>query len=219
MRNGYGIILDLDGTLYRFKSKDGTFANSNFCAALKINMYGYLAERLGLSKNEAQAKYQTLDKLYPEAMSLGVEKELGINRYDWFTNTWNLEPDHHITRPNPRLVELLAPFKGRALLLTGAPAVWTSAALQYLGLDQFFGDNVITGEDNLRKPHPAVFLKAASMLDRPCSSIISIGDQNPTDILPAKQLGMTTIRIGSIPEDADFVAPEICRALELARKI
>ena len=97
--------------------------------------------------------------------------------------------------------------------------IWTSAALQYLGLDQFFGDNVITGEDNLRKPHPAVFLKAASMLDRPCSSIISIGDQNPTDILPAKQLGMTTIRIGSILEDADFVAPEICRALELARKI
>lgn len=104
-------------------------------------------------------------------------------------------------------------------MLTAAPEAWAYPVLEYLGVGEIFGDNVVTGEPDLRKPDPAVFRKAAGMLQRECCEVISIGDQNESDILPARSLGMLTIRVGVEIEDADYLAQNIYEAVDLAKKV
>jgi HAD superfamily hydrolase (TIGR01509 family) len=45
----------------------------------------------------------------------------------------------------------------------------------------------------VRKPNPAVFLNAAAALEVPAASCLVVGDRIDTDVVPAKQLGMTAV--------------------------
>jgi len=214
VKNKRGIIFDLDGTLYHFKGGDGSFGASDFYADLRQNMTRFLASRLDISGVEAQREYARIKDQYNGEVSLGVEKELGIDRYEWFGNTWNLEPAGYISSPGSRLAESLVPFSDRSLVLTAAPAAWAKPVLTYLGISDIFGERVITGEPDVRKPNPAIFRRAAHLLQRRCCEVISIGDQNESDILPAKALGMLTIKVDSASMDADYCADSIYGAID-----
>lgn len=214
-----GVILDLDGTLYQFRGVDGTFGGSDFYDGLKNNMYSYLAEVIGLTEEAAKAEYERIKDMFNGEVSLGVEQELGIDRYDWFGNTWNLNPADYLDPPRAELAESLASLEGRAVVLTAAPAAWAYPALEYLGISDLFNRNVLTGEPDIRKPNPAVFKQAANVLQRQCCEVVSVGDQNSSDILPAKQLGMLTVKIGLEAEDADYFASDIYGALQIVKKI
>jgi len=207
-----GLIIDLDNTLYRAKSPDGTFAQSELKWAIMRNARRFVAQRLGVSPEQA-------DELLAQAkargsLSLVFEQCHGISRYEWFANVWNLEPAQYITPADRTLSRQLRPYTGRALVLTSGPRVWALPALSYLGIADVFGDRVITGEPDIRKPNPAVFLMAAQQLGRAPNEIVSIGDQNITDIIPAKALGMRTILIGPTQGDAHFHAHTIHQALK-----
>lgn len=219
MKNEQGVIFDLDGTLYRLRSSDGTFGNSSFYADLQANMSRFLADRLGLSSTDAECEYTRIKDQYNGEVSLGVELELGIDRYEWFGNTWNLDPARYVDAPGENLAESLAPFRGRSLVLTAAPAAWAYRVLEYLGMDEMFDGKVITGEPDLRKPNPAIFRKAAQILQKQCCEVISVGDQNESDIVPAKALGMTTVRIGSVMEDADYRVDDVYGAVNLLARL
>src|ERR1700689_923875 len=99
MKRERGAIFDLDGTLYQLRGIDGTFSNSDFYADLRNNMRTYLAEVLKLSEEAASAEYERIKGKFNGEVSLGVEQELGISRYDWFNNTWNLDPSKYIEAP------------------------------------------------------------------------------------------------------------------------
>ncbi len=136
-------------------------------------------------------------------VSLGVEKTFGIDRYRYFAANFNLEPKKYL-EPNRNLIPIMDKVCGRAAILTSAPLVWAKKALAFLGIDQYFDGSVFTGEGDIRKPNPEAFRQVIKFLNCPPSQVFSIGDQEQTDILPAKTLGMKTIIVGSESLVADY---------------
>jgi putative hydrolase of the HAD superfamily len=210
-------IFDLDGTLYSFAPGYVSFGKSAFYAELRGRIIGYVAMTLNVANDEAKRIFEEIDSEFNGELSIGFEKVYGIDRYEYYEATWSLSPKDYIG-DDSRLVEALSSFRGHALLLTAAPRAWALGALKHLGVTDIFGDNIITGEPDMRKPDPAVFRQAAALLNTHPSNIISIGDQNYSDIVPAKSIGMTTILIGPEQLDAHYRADSIYDAISLIKE-
>jgi len=219
MKEQYRFILDMDGTLYRFDRGQGDmFTASRFYADLRENIYAFFVDRLGIQKSEAIAQYERIKKKYRGEVSLGVEQEFGINRYDYFGNTWNMDPGGYIEK-DADLPVVLDSLKGRLALLTAAPRVWAVNVLAFLEIEDAFEGNIFTGEPDIRKPSPLVFQAVADRLGTTPPYIFSIGDQEQSDIIPAKAIGMRGVLIGSLPESiADYQASNVKLAIETLQK-
>lgn len=220
MKKEYGIIFDMDGTLYRFANESGgNFAKTQFYDDVITGTISFLSERLVVRPEQAHSKLQQIRETYNEGISLGIEKEFGIDRYEYFSGAWGtLEPANYIPQ-NLTLESQLNLAKGRIALLTAAPKVWATKVLSFLNLRDIFGDFVTTGEPDLRKPDPAVFLQVAQQLNLPPQFIYSVGDQEHSDIIPAKEVGMKTIRVGNNETQADHRVTDIAEAISLLKKL
>lgn len=218
MKEKHNFIFDMDGTLYAFnKGKGGGFTSSQFYSDVKSNVYRLLTTRLGIGNSEAETEYERIKEKYSGEVSLGVEGEHGIDRYDFFENTWNLNPEEYIEK-DEELSKALSEFKGRVALLTAAPRIWALNVLSHLNLENVFENRVYTGEPNERKPNPIVFQRIADDFEMQSSKIFSIGDQEASDIIPAKSIGMKTILIGSSPTSkADYQVRNARHAIRLLK--
>lgn len=209
----------MDGTLYRFDKGQGrSFTASRLYTDLRSNAYAFFMDRRGLSKDRAVTEYERIKEKYDGEVSLGVEQEYGIDRYDYFANTWNLNPERYIEKDTD-LPEMLGQMKGKVALLTAAPRVWATNVLAYLGVADMFENRVYTGEPDVRKPNPLVFQKIADNFAVSPSNVFSIGDQEYSDIIPARNIGMKTVLIGSSQNTAaDYQATDVKLAINLLRK-
>ncbi|MFZ1301850.1 MAG: HAD family hydrolase [Candidatus Microsaccharimonas sp.] len=212
------VIFDMDGTLYKFKGPENTtFVQSQFYADLKVQIVDYIAARLNVSKQEAQQYMETVGQDYDGELSLGFEKEYAIDRYDYYEGTWGaMTPAEYIVS-NPDLKSMMDEFAGRSVLLTAAPKVWAQKVIEYLNLGNVFEDRFITGEPDIRKPNPEVFKQAAQLLGVDPEEVISVGDQNYSDIVPAASLGMKTILIGPEQQSADYRVDSVIGALAILK--
>lgn len=211
------VIFDMDGTLYQFP--EGTkFSSSPLGEAVKEKITSFIAKEFKLRDDEARQKYIELKMRYDGELSLGLEREFGIDRMRFFEETWSIDPENIIT-PEPNLKCELAQLSIRCALLTSAPRVWASRVLRYIDVINKFDGLIFTGESDIRKPNPKVFLAIAKTLGLEGNQIVSIGDQEYSDIIPAKQVGMRTVRIGKdVQSDADFIAPDVKGALAILRR-
>lgn len=188
----------MDGTLYQFdKEKGESFKNSRFAQDLKKNIIDYFIKKFKLSYDEALRLYKKIQNNYKGEISTGVEKEFGILRAEFFEETWNLYPEKYIIK-NTHLPKLLLALQGNCALVTSAPTIWATRVLEYLEIADAFGDSIYTAESYIRKPNPLVFLHIARKFNSPTCTVISIGDQEATDIIPAAAIGMRTIYVGSL---------------------
>lgn len=185
---------------------------------IRENVYRFFTEELKISREQAIQTYEKIKDNFKGEVSLGVEKTFGIDRYRYFAATWNLEPKKYL-KPNGDLVPMMEQVCGRAAVLTSAPFVWARKVLSFLGIDKYFGDSVFTGEGDIRKPNPEAFRKVLRFLNCPPEQVFSIGDQEQTDILPAKTLGMKTIIVGSESTVADYSIKNIDDFPTLIKKI
>lgn len=211
------VIFDMDGTLYQFPNGT-TFSSSPLGEAVKENVTSFIAEEFKLQDDEARLKYRELQMQYDGEMSLGLEQEFGIDRMSFFEETWGIDPENVIV-PEPNLKDELAQLSIRCALLTSAPRVWATRVLGYIDVINIFDDLIFTGEPDIRKPNPEVFRAIAKILGLDANQIVSIGDQEYSDIIPAKEVGMRTVRIGkNVQTDADFIAPNVRSALAILRQ-
>ena len=210
-------IFDMDGTLYQFPNGT-TFSSSPLGEAVKENVTLFIAKEFNLRDDEARQKYIELQTRYNGEMSLGLEQEFGIDRLRFFEETWGIDPENIII-PEPNLKDELAQLSIRCALLTSAPRVWATRVLNYIDIVNTFDNLLFTGEPDIRKPNPKVFLGIARILGLSASQIVSIGDQEYSDIIPAKEVGMRTVRIGKdVQSDANFIAPDVRGALAMLRQ-
>ena len=217
MRKTTKFIFDLDGTLYQFSpGQSHGFERSVFYADLKQRVLNFIASEFNLSANRALDFFHKVDAEFAGELSIGFEKKYGIDRHRYFAATWDCLPKTYMQR-DARLAEALAPLSGRALLLTNAPRIWADRTLAHLGVADIF-DHIITGEPDIRKPDPQVFVEAAAMLGADPTDIVSVGDQNHSDIVPAKSVGMATVLIGPEQQAADFRADDIYHALRVIKE-
>jgi len=219
MKEKSKFIFDMDGTLYKFdKNTSQTFVASRFGMDIAQNVHTFFMDRFNLSNEQAQVELSRLDSTYNGEVSLGLETEFGINRNEYFAATWNLEPSDYIEK-NPNLRGMLEEIRGRIALLTAAPRIWAIKVLAHLEIDDLFENNIVTGDPDERKPNVIVFQRIAERFNTSPSTVFSIGDQEHTDILPAKSIGMQTVRIGSSDTQADYFAEDVETAVRLLKKL
>jgi len=196
------IIFDLDGTLYVFDNSNSVnFASSKFYKTIKSNAYRFLQKRLNMGPEEAKETYEDIKRNFDGELSLGLEAKFGVDRYEWFEAVWDLNPRDFIKQKSRK--ELVDSLNAEVSILTAAPRVWASKALDYLGLPEY-KRMLFTGESNLRKPNPVAFKQICDKAGIPPEKTVSIGDQVASDILPAKSLGMRTILVRTQSNEADY---------------
>jgi len=214
----HNLLLDLDGTLYNFDGKEGgVFHSSTFYKDLRKSIITFIKERKKLNTLAAEKELERIHVKYNGEISIGVENEYGIDTITYFGNTWNLDPKKYIIKDDT-LSKLLAVYRGRITLLTAAPSAWAIQALDHLEITEMFDEKIYTGESLLRKPNPLIFQKIVDDAGIPADEFISIGDQEYSDIAPAKSIGMKTMLIGKLENSvADYQANNIFDAIELLR--
>ena len=118
------------------------------------------------------------------------------------------------------LIEL-AKMGLKLVVVSDAPRFQAWLRLAELHLLHIF-DHVVTFDDTgERKPHPAPFQKALSLLGMEPSEVLMVGDWAERDIVGAAQLGMKTVfarygdRFGTLESGADYEIDDICDVLEI----
>lgn len=188
------IFFDLDGTLY--KMKGGSFHESVLKRYILENAVAFIALRLKKKKSEASEILNNIIKKYGESISIGLEKEFGLDRYDYFKAAWDVPANLVIYRERNLRKNLLALNKSyRLVLISDAPLVWSKNVLVELNIYDIFKDNIFSGESNVRKGFKTAFPNVIKLLKLKAAECLSVGDQEHSDILPAKELGIKTVFI------------------------
>ena len=208
------IIFDLDGTLYEFEG--GSFRNSNLSKKVLENALCYIQEKLNKNHAGAQEILMKIREKHGEEISIALEKEYGLDRYDYFKNVWNIPSKGYIKKKSG-LKSLLFKLKEKFILtlVTDSPAVWANHVLEELEVKDIFGDNIFTGEGDERKGLNNAFERIYRKYGVKPENCIIVGDQEHTDIIPAKKEGITTVFVNQ--ETSKFADYNIGDILELGK--
>lgn len=206
----------MDGTLYQFPN-GGTFLEVPFGQTIQQNTRTFIGRRFGLDEMAAAEEYERLFAKFDGELSLGLERDFGIDRMQFFEETWNLDPAEFII-PEPGVREALERVDADRVLLSAAPRVWVDRVLGFMGIADVFGDRIFTGEPDVRKPSPLVFQQILDTYEVEARDAVSVGDQEYTDITPARSIGMRALRIGGGETEAEFSAPSIREAINKLRQ-
>lgn len=194
-RNREVCIFDMDGTLYSLDGKDGGFDGSTLEQTVAGNAIRFIIEREKCTLTQAK-------RIFDAGVSdtIGVSRFLsfryGISRSDYFNTTWNINPDD-IAQNFEGTKSTLSTLKeqkpnAKFILLTAAPQAWALNLLEYLDVCALF-EKVYTGEMYGTKDEIFGMLAARYKPE----NMLSIGDQQKTDIEPAQKLGMKTLLVTS----------------------
>ncbi|MDO8436061.1 MAG: HAD family hydrolase [bacterium] len=211
------IIFDLDGTLYKLKG--GSFKRSGIYKEVLKNTEQYIIDKLNKTKREAKLILKKIIKEYDESISIGLEEKFKIDRYAYFNATWNISAQKYI-KINLGLRTKLLKIKNNfdLALVSDAPRVWIKNVLKELKIENIFTDNnIFSGEGNIRKEFGNAFNKIIKVLNIKPEYCIAIGDQEETDIIPAKKIGIKTILINRRNKTgvADYVIKDISELKKL----
>jgi FMN phosphatase YigB (HAD superfamily) len=190
------IIFDFDGTFYR--QPNVPFAESNFWKEICQASTDLLSTRCGLAPRQAEERFRELSKAYKGELSKAFEVEQGIPLMEYFAQTWGeIDPKKHITkeRMDKTTLEKILGITKEIAILSAAPRVWVNKGIEDLGLSAYFTDNVWTGEGVIRKPMPESYAMILSHFQARPEHTLMAGDENDKDIIPAKNMGLTTVHI------------------------
>lgn len=218
MSNIEGIIFDMDGCLYPLDRGSGkVFGESEFGKSIKAKEIFFVMDKLGIDEAESRLICEDLKNRHERHLSIGLEKEFGIPREEFFGFTWDLQAEDHVDK-QPTLASAIGTIAVRKAVLSAAPQLWVERVLRHLDVRDQFGSAVFTGDADVRKPKLEAFTQVSDFLECDPKHMISIGDQEHTDIEPARELGMVTVRIGrGVETSADFLAPNVESALTQLR--
>ncbi len=188
-------IFDLDGTLYDFGWC--RFHESVLWDATRKWFYEIIkTHNLG---NPEQLYQSMVEKEWQE--KIGTSQQLadliGKTRAEVLQEIWgSISPSWVIQ--NYKWAKLVLPELARykkLFIVTAAPKVWADNALEYMRIKHYF-QIILTLEDYWSSKREA-FLQIHADTWIPFDQLISIWDQEHSDIAPAKILGMQTLHVGS----------------------
>ncbi|HIH14818.1 MAG: hypothetical protein QT08_C0009G0065 [archaeon GW2011_AR17] len=211
------IIFDMDGTLYKFDSsgRDDAIFESGFYKEIERRGIDFIMKKLSVSISEAQKIREDIFRNYNGDVSIGLEKEYSLARGGYFGFVWNVDPSKYIN-VDKGLRELMRSIPYRRALLTTAPEVWARNVLRQLNIEYQF-DGLWFGDGDVRKPDRRAYLQVTDSLGVMPEKTVIVEDE-PKYLKPAKELGMTTVLVGS--ETApwiDYYIPNIYEIQKIIR--
>lgn len=210
------LIFDLDGTLYSFKQ--GSFGKSDLKKEILIRAKTFIKTKLKNKNGETEKILQEIVSEYGEHISVGLEKKYGVNRFEYFNSVWNINPKD-LVKPAPSLNSFLSRLidKGcNIVIVSDAPKIWITNVLKYLNIIDLFEGKIFSGESDNRKAFANIFNNLIKKLNYQPKDCIVVGDQEKTDIIPAKEAGCLAIFINN-QKESKFADYSIKSVLDLKK--
>ena len=189
------VLFDLDDTLYP--------RTAGVMGQIRVLILKYMEERLGLAEEDANALRREYLKAYGTTMR-GLQAHHGIDPEDYLEFVHDMPLGEYIA-PNPALDEALAAIPQRKVIFTNASRGHAERVLEVLGVRRHFDRIVDVGDmDYLSKPEPSSYERICHMLGSAPETCVLVEDIT-RNLLPAKELGMTTVLVGEEQAGADGV--------------
>lgn len=196
------VLFDLDDTLYP--------RTAGIMGQIRVLILRYMEERLGLPAEEANALRREYLKAYGTTMR-GLQVHHEIDPEDYLDFVHDMPLGEYIAH-NPTLGEALAAIPQRKVIFTNASRGHAERVLEVLGIRHHFDRIIDVGDmDYQSKPEPSSYKRICDMLGRRPETCLLVEDI-VRNLLPAKELGMTTVLVGEEEgraEGVDYVIPRI----------
>jgi len=195
MTNLSTLFIDLDGTLY---------ANNNgMWEAIAARMNAYMLDVLQLPEERIPEMRQAFFLKYGTTLR-GLQTHYQVDPQDFLAYVHDI-PVFEYLAPDQRLMRTLGELDYPKWILTNSDRAHSQRVLAALGVqDQFDGIIDITALDFRNKPEPEAFTAALTLAGGPVPDECVFVDDIPKNLVPAKQLGMSTVLVGQ-----DRNTPEI----------
>jgi len=184
------IAWDLDGTLY---PPMPIITNQ-----IDQARFTTMAKHLQISFNEAKTKFRSMyARLHGTAR---VFNELGIDGEQFFINFWKDFDLSKYIEPDPKLLKFFKQVQNRgikhALLTNSNTNQSVQEKLTAVGLSSNLFVAIFTSSlTGIHKPMPEAFIQLWKQTSFEIDQIVYVGDKENTDIIPAKKLGLKTVKM------------------------
>ena len=194
------LLFDLDETLY--------YPDSGMLQAGDRTITQYLCDEFGFDWGGAEELRVRFTHQYGTTAA-GVEAQFGTSQADFYAATVEQVDPTRYLQPAPELNAMLAAIPAQLHVFTNATRPYADGVLRALGIAGRFG-HVFGIEFAGWRPKPAlqVYQRAVAVLDLPAEQIGIIED-NPANLVPARELGMITFLLRQDHETADYCLADI----------
>ncbi|QJE74013.1 pyrimidine 5'-nucleotidase [Aerophototrophica crusticola] len=188
-------VFDLDNTLYP--------AHCNLFAQVDRRIGEFIAERFGLSYEEARAKQKAYFRTYGTSLrGLMLEHDMDPVPFLEYVHDIDVTP----IGPSEPLDQALAALPGRKLVYTNGSVRHAENILARLGIaTRFDGIYDIVAADYVPKPDPRPYAEFVRRFEVDPSRAVMVEDI-ARNLVPAAALGMTTVWVRS---EADWSRPDM----------
>lgn len=194
------LLFDLDQTLYA--------PETGLLPAGDRRITDYLAHRLGMPRDEADAVRARLWRQYGTT-ARGAEIEFGLPQRDLYVHSLeDLDPADYLCR-DETLAAMLLGLDADLFVLTNSAASYAHKVLAALGIDHCFrGVFDIEALGWCPKPEHAAYHRVLDALGCPAPEVGMVEDF-PWNLVPAQELGMFTIYLGTDAAEADVTLTDL----------
>jgi putative hydrolase of the HAD superfamily len=194
------ILFDLDETLYP--------SRSGLMARISELMSRYMEERLGMPPTEVSSRRKHYYRTYGTTLR-GLQIHHRVDPEDYLAYVHDIPLEDYID-PNDELDRVLSEIEIDKVVFTNASVEHARRVLTILGIERHFSHIIdVRAVDYVAKPDPAAYQRALEILGVEGDECLIVDDRD-RNLTPAKELGMTTVLVGSKKTaDVDFVIGEV----------
>jgi putative hydrolase of the HAD superfamily len=207
------VFFDLDNTLYH--------QSSQLQEAINSRILRYLERTLGLDAAAAYTLRQHYFYTYGTTMR-GLQLHHGVTIEPYLAFVHDL-PFEELIQPDPVLEQQLHIIHGHKVIFTNSPVEHAHAVLRRLGITAHFG-HIIDIRFLQFVPKPAIsgYERALALLAVAGNESVMVED-TAANLVPARELGMTTILIADhtpvADHAADYIVPDVYSAIRVIAEL
>jgi putative hydrolase of the HAD superfamily len=205
------ILFDLDDTVYP--------KESGLLSVMEGRILRYMVEVMGIPADDAPTLKQQYYQRYGTTVR-GLMVEHNIDPAEFLRFVHDVNPADFFGA-SPPLDRMLHALPLRKAIFTNSEAAHSERVLNTLQVRTHFDPIIDICAINFNcKPHPLAYKRALEIINVPGESCIMLEDK-PRNLLPAKDLGMTTILVGSEQPSlaVDYAVPTIFHAERVLKQL
>ncbi len=181
------LFFDLDDTLYE--------SGNGLWSAIRDRMSEYMAERLGLPRDEIPVLRRQYYETYGTTLR-GLQKHYQVDADDYLAYVHDIPLDVYL-HPDLKLRELLLSLPQHRWIFTNADADHAGRVLQKIGVsDCFEGIIDVRALEFACKPEREAYLRAMALANESDPRKCVLLDDSPVNLAGAHELGMITVLVG-----------------------
>ncbi|MBI1876868.1 MAG: pyrimidine 5'-nucleotidase [Chloroflexi bacterium] len=205
------ILFDLDETLYP--------RESGLMAAITERILQFMIQKVGIPADDVLEKKRSYNQQHGTALR-GLMHEFQIDPAEYLAFVHDLKLNDFL-RASPPLAQMLQEIPLRKVVFTNADRPHAERVLNVLRVRPHFDRIIdIVALNYTNKPDPLAYKQALSLLRVSGERCIMV-DDTPRNLIPAKDLGMTTILVdGTGPAIAiDYAVPTVFHVGPILRNL